>query len=48
MNMEVDRFLRENCFERDASRLELGNMIPSPLAREIMEYEQMDYYIPIK
>jgi len=48
MNMEADRFLRENGFERDASRLEVGNIIPSPLAREIMGYEQMDYYIPIK
>lgn len=48
MNAEVDKFLGENGFERDASRPELGNIITSPLAKEIMGYEQMDYYIPIK
>ncbi len=48
MNAEVDKFLTENGFERDASRVELGNIITSPLAREIMGYEQMDYYTPIK
>ena len=48
MKAEVDKFLSENGFERDASRSELGNIITSPLAREIMGYEQMDYYIPIK
>lgn len=44
----MDKFLEENGFERDTSRSELGNIITSPLAREIMGYEQMDYYIPIK
>ncbi len=48
MNAEVDRFLHENGFERDLSRQELGNIITSPLAKEIMGYEQMDYYTPIK
>lgn len=48
MNAEVDKFLSENGFEREASRPELGNIITSPLAQEIMGYEQMDYYIPIK
>lgn len=48
MDTEIDRFLRENGFERDTSRSELGNIITSPLAKEIMGYEQMDYYIPIK
>lgn len=48
MNAEVDRFLAENGFERDGSRVDLGNIITSPLAREIMGYEQMDYYTPIK
>ena len=45
---EVDKFLKENGFERDTSRLELGNIITSPMAQEIMGYEQMDYYTPIK
>ena len=48
MNIEVDKFLSENGFERDTSRPELGNIITSPLAQEIMGYEQMDYYTPIK
>ncbi len=48
MNTEIDKFLCENGFERDTSRLELGNIITSPLAKKIMGYEQMDYYIPIK
>ena len=48
MNAEIDKFLRENRFARDASRPELGNIITSPLAKKIMGYEQMDYYIPIK
>ena len=48
MNTEVDQFLSENGFVRDISRPELGNIITSPLAKTIMGYEQMDYYIPIK
>ena len=48
MNAEVDRFLEENGFERDLSRKELGNIITSPMAKEIMGYEQMDFYTPIK
>lgn len=48
MNAEVDRFVCANGFERDTSRPELGNIITSPCAREIMGYEQMDYYIPVK
>lgn len=48
MNAEVDKFLSENGFERDASRQELGNIITSPQVREILGYEQMDYYTPIR
>lgn len=48
MNKEIDKFLNENGFERDTSRSELGNVITSPLAQEIMGYGQMDYYFPIK
>ena len=48
MDAEIDKFLSENGFERDTSRSELGNIITSPLAKEIMGHEQMDYYIPIK
>ena len=48
MNIEIDKFLSENGFERDISRLELGNIITSPLAKEVMGYDQMDYYFPIQ
>lgn len=48
MNAQMETFLGENGFERDPSRSELGNIITSPLAKEIMGYEQMDYYFPIK
>lgn len=48
MNAEVNKFLSENGFERDDLRPQLGNIITSPLAQEIMGYEQMDYYFPIK
>ena len=48
MEIEMDKFLSENGLERDPSRSELGNIITSPLAREILGYEQMDYYTPIK
>lgn len=48
MQSEVDQFLRENGLERDPSRLELGNIITSPLARSILGYEQMNYYTPVR
>lgn len=48
MKKEVDAFLSANGFERDDLRPELGNVITSPMAKEIMGYEQMDYYTPIK
>ena len=48
MNAQVDEFLRQAGFVRDGSRVELGNVITSPRAREILGYDQMDYYTPIK
>ena len=48
MQKEVDEFLNNSGFERDTSRSNLSNIITSPLAQEIMGYEQMDYYTPIK
>lgn len=48
MNAEVNKFLSENGFERDTLRKDLGNIITSHTAQEIMGYEQMDYYFPIK
>lgn len=47
MNAEIDRFLSEHGLLRDMSRPMLGNVITSPLAREILGYEQMEYYTPV-
>ena len=48
MRRAVDEFLNANGFERDPSRPELGNIITPAKARDIMGYEQMDYYSPIR
>lgn len=48
MRKEVDAFLSANGLERDTSRAELGNVITSPTIKEIIGYEQMDYYTPVK
>ena len=48
MKAEVDAFLNANGLVRDHGRPEMGNIITSPLAREIMGYDQMDYYAPVK
>jgi len=48
LNAEVDRFLAAHGFERDPSRPDLGNIITSPVAREVMGFEQMDYYSSIR
>lgn len=42
-----DAFLSENSLARDPSRVDLGNIITSPIVREILGYEQMDYYTPV-
>lgn len=48
MKDDVDKFLSDNGFERDADRFEMGNVITSPLAEEILGFNQMDYFTPIK
>ncbi len=48
LNAQVDTFLAENGFTRDPSRPDLGNIITPPRAKEILGYEQMDYYTAIK
>lgn len=48
MNVEVNKFLDENNFQRDSSRSDLENTITAPTANEILGYNQMDYYTPIK
>lgn len=48
LKRQMSEFFTENGFELDSSRPELGNIITPPLAREVMGYEQMDYYTPVK
>lgn len=48
MNVEIDVFLMENGFERDKTRPDLGNVITSLRAKNVMGYEQMNYWTPIK
>lgn len=48
MNAEIDAFLMENGLERDHSRPNLGNVITSPRAKEMLGYEQMNYWTPVK
>jgi len=48
MRIAVDEFLNENGFERDSSRSDLGNIITTPLIKETLGYDQMDYWAPIK
>lgn len=48
MNVEIDVFLMENGFKRDKTRPDLGNVITSLRAKNVMGYEQMNYWTPIK
>ena len=48
MYAELDAFLAANGLQRDPSRPDLGNIITSPKIKEILGYEQMDYYTPVK
>ena len=48
MKAEVDEFLTQNALVRDDSRNELGNIITTPAVRDIIGFEQIDYYFPVK
>ena len=48
MDAKVADFLLMNGLERDPSRRELGNIITSDAAKEILGCEQMDYYYPVR
>lgn len=48
MYAELDRFLEENGLQRDISRPDMGSIITSPAIQEILGYEQMDYWTPVK
>ncbi len=44
----IDDFIGKYGFERDDSRPGLGNIITSHRVRDILGYEQMEYYFPIR
>lgn len=48
MMNEIDEFLDQSGFERDDSRLQMGNVITTPNVYKTLGYNQMDYYTPIK
>lgn len=48
MDAEVEAFLAANRLVREAERPEMSNIITPPAVREILGYEQMDYYYPVK
>ena len=48
MDKEVDAFLIKNGFVRDESRYKMGNVFTSLAVNEILKYNQIDYYSPIK
>ena len=48
MDKELHAFLQDNGFEQDTSRPRMGNVITPPQAQEVLGYEQMDYFMPIR
>ena len=48
MDADVAAFLAGNGLMIDLDRRELGNIITSPAAKEMLGYEQMDYYYPVR
>ena len=48
MDNALHEFLQKNGFEQDNSRRRMGNIITPPKAQEVLGYNQMDYYMPIK
>lgn len=48
MDAAAVKFLLENGLMIDPDRRELGNIITSPVVKEVIGYEQMDYYYPVR
>jgi len=48
MDKELHEFLNANGFEQDKSRPRMGNVITPAQAQEVLGYNQMDYFMPIK
>jgi len=48
MDKELHAFLQKSGFEQDKSRPRMGNVITPSQAQEVLGYNQMDYYMPIR
>lgn len=48
MDRELHEFLTKNGFEKDERRPRMGNIITPDSAYEVLRYQQMDYYMPVK
>lgn len=48
MNAAVAEFLAQSGLALDDTRQEMGNIITSHAVKEILGYEQMDYYYPVR
>lgn len=48
MDRELHEFLIKNGFEKDEGRPRMGNIITPDSAYEVLRYQQMDYYMPVK
>jgi len=48
MDEAIHEFLQRNGFEQDKSRPRMGHVITPPQAKEVLGFEQMDYFMPIK
>lgn len=47
MNAHIDAFLAENGMRRDKTRTDLGNIITTPHIKDIIGYDQMNYWTPV-
>ena len=47
MNTHIDAFLAENGLQRDKTRTDLGNIITTPRIKDILGYDQMNYWTPV-
>ena len=48
LDAAVAAFIAAHGLERDDTRRELGNIISSPAVSEVLGFEQMDYYYPVR
>lgn len=48
LSSETEQFVQKYGMEFDPTRPWMGNVITPPSAQELLGYEQMDYFIPIR